>query len=85
MIEIYGKDNCTFCDKAKKVCEDFKLEFTYINIDDNIEQLEKFVEMFPSAKTVPQIMWNKRHIGGFSELAAEIENTGLGNYGQGDF
>ena len=36
----------------------------------------------PNAKTVPQIWWNDKHIGGFSELAEEIDNT-RGGFGDG--
>jgi len=41
-------------------------------------------EKYPEVKTVPQIWWNNRHIGGYAEFAKEIENT-LGDYGQSAF
>jgi glutaredoxin len=34
------------------------------------------------AKTVPQIFWYGKHIGGYNEFAAEVENTR--SYGDGD-
>jgi glutaredoxin len=34
------------------------------------------------AKTVPQIFWYGKYIGGYNELALEIENTR--NYGDGN-
>jgi glutaredoxin len=85
MIKIYGKNNCTYCQKAKDLCRQYKLNFTYYPIDQNDEFFSQFMELFPNAKTVPQIMWDNKPIGGYNELTAEIENLGLGNYGQGDF
>lgn len=85
MIEIYGRNNCTYCQKAKALCREYRLSFTYYPIDQDGEHFIKFMELFPDAKTVPQIMWDNRYIGGYNELTTEIENLGLGNYGQGDF
>ena len=41
----------------------------------------KFSEQFPEAKTVPQITWYERHLGGYFEFAKEVEETR--NYGDG--
>lgn len=84
MITIYGKNNCAYCQKAKQICRDYRLSFTYYPIDDQNEFFLKFMELFPNAKTVPQILWDDKPIGGYNELTVEIENLGLGNYGQGD-
>ena len=40
--------------------------------------------MAPKTKTVPQIWWHGRHIGGYNEFAGEVQDT-LGNYGQEAF
>lgn len=85
MISIYGKNNCSYCQKAKDICKQYMLEFTYYSIDEQPELFSKFVEMFPEAKTVPQILWHNEPIGGYTELVSQIENLGLGNYGQGEF
>ena len=33
MIEIYGKDNCPYCDMAKALCEQKKLDYVYYQLD----------------------------------------------------
>jgi len=38
------------------------------------------MHLLPGARTVPQIFWHQKHIGGYQEFAAEIENTR--NFGQ---
>ena len=87
MITIYGTQNCTYCQKAKWICRQYKLGFVYIPLDQESfpEHREEFKKLFPDAKTVPQILWDGKHIGGYTELVTEIENLGLGNYGQGAF
>ena len=80
MVIIYGKSNCTFCEKAKKLCIDYKLDYEYRNVS-QLEYLEEFVEKFPGAKTVPQIIWYDKVIGTYENFATEIENT-IGGYGE---
>lgn len=87
MIKIYGTSNCGYCVKAKQLCRELKLGFVYVPIDQQQsfpEYWEEFQELFPEAKTVPQIMWDDKYIGGYNELVTEIENLNIGNYGQGN-
>lgn len=81
MIQIYGKKDCQFCDRAKQLAQHYNLPYQYF---DAYENKERFKELFPEAKTVPQIVWNDRHIGGYDEFAGEVVNT-IGGYGQGAF
>ena len=87
MIKIYGTANCGYCQKAKQLCREMKLGFVYIPLDQDSfpEHREEFKQLFPEAKTVPQILWDEKHIGGYNELVTEIENLNIGNYGQGEF
>tara|TARA_B100000927_G_scaffold284791_1_gene274137 strand:+ start:462 stop:710 length:249 start_codon:yes stop_codon:yes gene_type:complete len=74
MVIIYGRPACGWCDQAIAICKQYKIEYEYKNIrNENFK--EELFEKLPSAKTVPQIWWNDKHIGGFSELAEEIDNT----------
>lgn len=86
MIEIYGTASCAWCERAKKLCDENNLKYTYKAIDDikdGITFMEEFVLKVPGAKTVPQIFWNGKYIGGHNDLAIEIENTR--EFGQGGF
>ena len=49
MVIIYGKSNCIYCEKAKKLCTDYKLDYEYRNVA-QIEYLEEFVAKFHSSK-----------------------------------
>lgn len=87
-VVIYGRDACNWCDRAVELCHQYSLEVKYKSLDDRFDGDENRAEMFKLAeglgvqiKTVPQIWWNGNYIGGFNELANEIESTR--NYGDG--
>ena len=72
MIEIYGKDNCPYCDKAKALCEREDMEYTYKQLGIDFER-EELMETFPGARTFPQIIVDGNKIGGFTELKALVD------------
>lgn len=69
MIEIYGKPQCPFCDKAKALCEREGKEYTYKQLGEDFGR-EEMLELFPTARTFPQIIVNGEKIGGYTELEA---------------
>lgn len=71
MIKIYGKDNCAYCNMAKQLCESKGLEFEYLSL--GLDYLrDEFFEMFPTARTFPQITMDGESIGGFTELRDKV-------------
>lgn len=62
---VYGQPNCPGCNTAKKLLEGRNFEYKEIGTDLTKEQ---FFELFPGARSVPQIVLNRMHIGGVSEL-----------------
>jgi len=64
-VEIYSKTNCVFCEKAKIRLQKHKPKIHILDQDYNRED---FFKKFPNAKTFPQIIINKEHIGGYFEL-----------------
>jgi len=75
MIKIYGKAQCPHCDQAKQFCEmnNFEYEYKQLDVDFNRELV---LEMFPEARTFPQIIINGDKIGGFDKLKQYVEETG---------
>ena len=73
MIEIYGKTQCPFCDKAKQLCERENYAYEYKMLDEDFTREELF-EQFPGARTFPQIRVDGNAIGGYTELQAWHEN-----------
>ncbi|REK62022.1 MAG: glutaredoxin [Bacteroidetes bacterium] len=70
-VEIYGMDGCGFCEKAVDLAEELCLDYTYI--DANKSMIE-FSRLFPSAKTVPQILVNGEWVGGYSDFEEVMEH-----------
>jgi glutaredoxin len=67
LIEIYSKDNCTYCNSAKTLLSTRNKLFTEykLGVDYTREQL---IEKFPNARTFPVVVIDGFHIGGFTEL-----------------
>lgn len=70
-VEIWGKENCAFCTKAKALVEAKGLDYIYkqMGVDFTREQV---FEEFPTARTFPQIKINNEPIGGYQELYDKV-------------
>ena len=64
-VTIYSRDNCSNCLKAKKKLSKFNPKIIMLDKDINREE---FLNKFPNSKTVPQIIINNSHIGGYEDL-----------------
>jgi len=68
---VYGKNNCTFCEKAKALLTSKNEQFEYLTLDKDYTR-EELLELVPDAKTVPQIWLDVNdetvYIGGYTEL-----------------
>lgn len=67
MIDIYSKENCGYCDAAKKLLDGRNIVYNEIQIGRDISR-EDFMERFPHARTVPVILIEGKHIGGYTDL-----------------
>lgn len=74
MITIYGNVGCSYCERAVKLCEDYEFKYTYKSIQDPDVFME-LQELVPGVRTVPQIFWHSKYVGGYSHLVEEVENT----------
>ena len=70
MIEIYGKEKCPSCSNAKFFCEEKGLEFTYVDIFEDEDGMEKVIGT--GLKTVPQIWVDGVHVGGYEAFVAHM-------------
>jgi glutaredoxin 1 len=82
MITIYSKNNCGWCTKAKELAETLGHRIEYRNVDTNVQFILELSALKPDVKTLPQIWWDDRYIGGYTDFAAEVENT-IGGFGDG--
>ena len=71
-VEIYSKTNCVFCDKAKIKLQKHNPQIQMLDKDFSRDD---FLKKFPNAKTFPQIIINKKHVGGYAELKRWLEQN----------
>ena len=74
-IEIYTKNICVFCDRAKNFFQNRKLSYVEYNIDENTEELETMLIRSNGQKKLPQIFIDNYHVGGFDKLV-ELQDSG---------
>ena len=72
-IEIYTKNACIFCDRAKRVFKSKNLKFSEYNIFTNPKYLDELLKRSNGLKKMPQIFINNQHIGGFDKLQLLID------------
>lgn len=73
IVEVYSKDNCIFCTRAKDLLNSKGIRYVEYNIDRNFTR-EEFLQKFPNAKTVPQIVIDGEHIPGYDHLSEWMVN-----------
>ena len=67
-FQLYGKDDCQYCFKAVYLLTNKGIEFEEFKLGKEFTREELF-EMFPQAKTFPQIrIKDGPYIGGYTDL-----------------
>ncbi|AMM86976.1 glutaredoxin [Martelella sp. AD-3] len=74
-VEIYTREFCGFCARAKKLLADKGVDFTEYNATETPEVRAKMIERAKGGSTFPQIFIDDRHIGGCDDLFA-LERAG---------
>lgn len=71
---IYSKDYCPYCDRAKDLLEKKSISYTEIRVDLDEQEYKIMLEK-SNRRTVPQIFFKDKLIGGFDDLWA-LEQAG---------
>ena len=71
-VEIYSKTNCIFCEKSKMKLQKHNPKIQMLDKDFTRDD---FFKKFPHARTFPQIIINKEHVGGYTELKKWLEQN----------
>lgn len=66
-IAVFSIIGCPYCIRAKSKLEELGLPYIDINLD-RYKEARDFMIQRTSKKTVPQIFFNSKHIGGWSEM-----------------
>jgi glutaredoxin len=82
-VVIYGNNFCVYCRKAKKLASDYNLKYEWRDTDDQ-NFLNELKIKKPEARSIPQIWWNEKYIGGYEDFATAISNN-IGGFGENSF
>ena len=69
-VEIYTKNNCIWCDRAKFLLDSKDIEFKEIDLSDDQKREKFYNSIGENVKTVPQIYIDNLRIGGYQDLVA---------------
>ena len=67
-ITIYTGPVCNYCDAAKRLLKRNSLEFNEIDVSSGPEILNEMINKTNGKRTIPQIFFDNKHIGGYVEI-----------------
>lgn len=68
-VTIYSKDYCPYCTAAKRILQSRGIEYNEIDVQIHPEKLAEMVAL-SKRRTVPQIFFGDKHIGGHDDLVS---------------
>ncbi|RBI64342.1 glutaredoxin 3 [halophilic archaeon] len=74
-VEIYTKDNCPYCEKAKDLFDEKGVEYETYNVTGDDDLFEEMVERANGRKTAPEVFVDDELVGGFDDTKA-LDETG---------
>lgn len=80
MITVYSKPNCPYCEKAKYLLKSLGLQYEERVVTKDLSVEELYKALGKQVRTIPQIVIDKNHIGGYNELKEYFINEGKINY-----
>lgn len=80
MITVYSKPNCPYCDKAKYLLKSLGLQYEEKVVTKDLSVEELYEVLGKQVRTIPQIVIEKDHIGGYNELKEHFINEGKINF-----
>jgi glutaredoxin 3 len=75
-VIVWSKDHCGFCQRAKRLLDENNIAYQERNISTGNWTREQLIEAVPTARTLPQIVFNGTLIGGHRELLQFFANGG---------
>jgi glutaredoxin 3 len=73
-VVVWSKRDCSLCEQSKSLLAIKGIAFEERKIGDGWMK-EELLEAVPTAKSLPQIFIDEKHIGGFTELKSYLEKA----------
>ncbi|WP_256300020.1 glutaredoxin 3 [Haloarchaeobius salinus] len=74
-VEIYTKENCPYCEKAKDLFDEKGVEYEEYNVTGDEELFDEMVERAEGRKTAPEVFVDDKLVGGWDDTSA-LDETG---------
>jgi len=72
--EVWSKDNCSYCEQAKKLLSSKNIEYVEKKIGYGYTR-EDLLAVVPTARSVPQIFIDGNYVGGFEQLTKHLSDV----------
>jgi glutaredoxin 3 len=73
-VTLYVSDWCPYCERARGLLAQKKVEFSAVNVEDDAKLREEMIAR-SNRRTVPQIFIGDKHVGGCDDLF-ELDRSG---------
>ena len=89
MYKVFTKPNCVYCTKAKALLDSLNIPFEEYKLSTSMQggdgdyevTIEQMFEMIgKQVRSMPQIMSDDKHIGGYTDLREHFINEGKLNF-----
>lgn len=75
-IEVYTTRMCPYCVMAKQLLDKKELSYSEVYVDQDQDRMTEMMQR-SQQRSVPQIFINDIHVGGFNDLTALDQKSGL--------
>lgn len=72
-VEIFGKEWCAYCDRAKELLDERKVPYEFYDVENSVRHHKEMMTRNPDAKTVPQVFIDGKLVGGYDQLRARFK------------
>lgn len=76
-VVIYSKNLCPYCDMAKDLLKRNNITFKEINLTSSPTVIQEMLDKSNGKKTVPQVFFGNRHIGGYDDLCKFFKKNNI--------
>ena len=73
-VLVFSISTCPFCRRAKKFLSDLRVPYVDVNLEKYPERRYEMEEK-TGRRTVPQIFFNSKHIGGYDDLKKLVSHS----------
>lgn len=73
-VSVFSISTCPFCRRAKKLLSDLQVPYVDVNLEKYPERRYEMEEK-TGRRTVPQIFFNSKHIGGYDDLKKLVSQS----------